>query len=108
MFAPDKKFDTGRARDMAKSFNQQTLVLACDELDQCYRRIDELTQQLAGKQIKRCPFCGGHAYMTRVNEHGDYSGNTTDNYISCNSCCIQTDHYVKPEDAILAWNSRVE
>ena len=57
-------------------------------------------------KLKKCPFCGGEAYVS--NE--DCYGNVDDNYlVHCDECGLQlgfTNQYVTEEEAIKAWNKR--
>lgn len=58
--------------------------------------------------IKTCPFCGGEAEVTDEDSYGFSNG---DWMICCNECHAYLgfdSQYETPQEAIEAWNRRVE
>lgn len=56
-------------------------------------------------ELKRCPFCGGEASVT---EH-IFRGLTSTYGVVCLDCCCETRQFFDTADeAIEAWNRRVE
>lgn len=49
--------------------------------------------------LKPCPFCGGEAGITAVGWRWT---------IKCDTCYVETELYETPEEAVEAWNRRVE
>ena len=62
-------------------------------------------------ELKRCPFCGGEAKLSKGTKcwgHGDYATSIT---ISCKDCCAEVEvaDYLEEdlkEKAIKLWNTR--
>lgn len=51
-------------------------------------------------ELKRCPFCGGIAYMIDLTDFRQY-------YVRCNKCKVEQGHlYNSKNAAIKAWNRR--
>ncbi len=53
------------------------------------------------EEFKPCPFCGGEAGLFAYKTFVDCA-------VRCKSCYNGTDEYRNKEDAIEAWNRRVE
>ena len=51
--------------------------------------------------LKPCPFCGGEAKFFEDKDYQIYS-------VTCTECDAGTNAYGIEQDAIIAWNSRVE
>jgi Lar family restriction alleviation protein len=51
--------------------------------------------------LKPCPFCGGYAVVAPVTD-GDEC------YVVCTECYTASDHYPDYEEAVKAWNKRVQ
>lgn len=57
------------------------------------------------KKLKNCPFCGGKAISRKRRPDHIMNGKF---FISCEECKNKTGYYDLEEDAIMAWNKRVE
>lgn len=53
--------------------------------------------------VKNCPFCGGPAEWNFVR-----LTHIKDAHVWCSICSATTDRYYTMEDALEAWNSRIE
>ena len=56
-------------------------------------------------ELKPCPFCGGKPF---VSARLPYFGEELTVAVVCEDCNASSKHKVKEEDAIEAWNRRVE
>jgi Lar family restriction alleviation protein len=56
-------------------------------------------------ELKPCPFCGGKPF---VSARLPYFGETLTVAVVCEDCNAASKHKVNEEDAIEAWNRRVE
>lgn len=54
------------------------------------------------EKLKPCPFCGGEAEITKTYAFDYYF------YVGCQRCRVETGYYDTEEEAINAWNTRVE
>ena len=54
------------------------------------------------EELKKCPFCGGEA---EIYKSFDYVSKYR---VECTKCEMYSQNYNKLEEAIEAWNSRVE
>lgn len=52
------------------------------------------------KELKKCPFCGGEAEIVKESDYAYF--------IKCKRRCLMTYSFKSPEQAIEAWNRRVE
>ena len=57
-------------------------------------------------KLKRCPFCGGEAFLQKHRVMGDER--FTETWIQCLECFATTRNYLSAKRAIEAWNRRVE
>jgi len=62
------------------------------------------------EELKKCPFCGGEADVCVT--PWDYENNKPANnhkyVVECKDCLAETDSYTTREEAIEAWERRVE
>lgn len=63
----------------------------------------EVTKNM--EELKNCPFCGGKAISRRRRPDHIMNGKY---FISCVECRNKTHYYDSEEEAIAAWNKRVE
>ena len=52
-------------------------------------------------RLKPCPFCGGEAYLYLYCEGVDHS-------VGCSKCYFHRDEFNSDNEAIEAWNKRIE
>lgn len=53
-------------------------------------------------KIKRCPFCGGEAYLDKIQDIYPKF------FIRCRGCQVETKWHAIRNDAITAWNTRTD
>ena len=61
-------------------------------------------------ELKPCPFCGGRAELiqTKCLSNGCVLYHVFHYDLKCHINCIRTENMATPEEAIEAWNMRVE
>ena len=73
-------------------------------IDTTREKMIEALPSVVPKKIKLCPFCGGEAKAKKIH-------NTQYYYVACvnDACCVDasTDLFFTEEEAISAWNHRV-
>lgn len=57
------------------------------------------------EHLKNCPFCGGEAVIRRRNPDHIMREKS---FICCTKCKNKTGYYNNQEDAIAAWNKRID
>ena len=57
------------------------------------------------EELKNCPFCGGKAILRKRRPDHIMNGKS---FVCCTECKNKTGYYEKEQDAINAWNIRVE
>ena len=51
--------------------------------------------------LEKCPFCGGEPELCR-----DTGKEAPLYFVLCRNCWASVDYYIRPQDAIAAWNRR--
>ena len=54
-------------------------------------------------ELKRCPFCGGSAFIPKRKVGGDLLP-----WVFCENCGVETEYCETVEEAIKAWNMRAD
>lgn len=55
------------------------------------------------EELKKCPFCGGEAVHIKL-----FENKRQDCFYRCSKCGYETKAYTSKQNAINAWNMRVE
>jgi len=87
---------------LAKLLENKRIGLVND-LKCCCEDKREVTRNM--EELKNCPFCGGKAISRRRRPDHIMNGKY---FISCVECKNKTHYYDSEEEAIAAWNKRVE